>query len=392
MRTSVWILGLLLATTAIPAPMSFGFPNTKYSGATPHCYRYGSNWAKPRPFSDRQILQPKEADTTGIDTLINQYVRERGFSGTILIAKNGKPIYHQSFGLGYYATPDTLRNDYHYSVASMTKLFTAIRILQLTEQDQVALHEPVIRYLPHLQSLIPEAVTIHHLLLHISGLPKEKNRIYRHPNDPLSIVTQTLNKNRRGTLGAFRYNNVDYMILGLVIEAISHQSWEKDIRECILEPVGLGETGFLEYGYYPRNFAYTYSQRTWGLRQDPLLYIENFYAAGNMYSTSTDLLKLDLALYTDQLLNDDSRQLLARSYPEYQYTGYGVWNYRYPFVAEQPMVMERRGQILGANVVLVRLTDDQYTIVILSNDDRFNPDSFGDEHNLREKLIRVLYP
>jgi hypothetical protein len=53
--------------------------------------------------------------------------------------------------------------------------------------------------------------------------------------------------------------------------------------------------------------------------------------------------------------------------------------------------MERRGGILGANGVLVRLTDSNYTIIILSNDDRFNPDSFGDEKNLRERLIRALY-
>ncbi|MCB0642194.1 MAG: hypothetical protein KDC44_11165, partial [Phaeodactylibacter sp.] len=62
----------------------------------------------------------------------------------------------------------------------------------------------------------------------------------------------------------------------------------------------------------------------------------------------------------------------------------------YPFIDSQPLIMERRGGILGANVVLVRLLETKKTIIILSNDDRFNPDSFGDPTNLREQLIRAF--
>ena len=73
-----------------------------------------------------------------------------------------------------------------------------------------------------------------------------------------------------------------------------------------------------------------------------------------MYSTSSDLLKLDQALYSNKLLSDRSKKLLAQSYKEYNYAGYGVWNYNYPYVKETPTIMERRGKILGANVVLIR--------------------------------------
>jgi D-alanyl-D-alanine carboxypeptidase len=326
-----------------------------------------------------------------ISEKVEAYISQKGFSGTILLASKGKPIFHQSYGLAYRATPDTLRNSYRYSIASVTKLFTSIRILQLVEQGKVQLHEPLLSYLPQFEQQISEKVSIHHLLLHISGLPEERDKMYRHPYEPAEMVAASLQQKSSNSFEKFNYNNIDYLLLGLVIETVTQNSWENEIKQGIIDPLGLKETGFLEYGYYPRNFAYPYSKKGKQLKQDPLFYIENFYAAGCMYATSLDLLALDQALYGTELLTEKSKKLLETSYPAYQYVGYGVWNYTYPFVKSQPRIMERRGGIRGANVCLVRILDDNFTLIILSNDDRFNPDSFGDSTHLREMLIQSFY-
>ena len=92
-------------------------------------------------------------------------------------------------------------------------------------------------------------------------------------------------------------------------------------------------------------------------------------------------------MYGRTLLSEASKKLMFTSYPEYNYTGYSVWTYNYPFVDTQPKIMERRGGIFGSNSVLVRKLDLNHTIIILSNNNRFNPDSFGDPSNLREALI-----
>lgn len=330
----------------------------------------------------------KESEITDV---VESYVRQNGFSGTILISKDGKPLFHKSYGLAYYSSPDTLRNDYHYSIASITKLFTSIRILQLVDEGKLILNNPVIAYLKNFENKIPEQVRVHHLLMHTSGLPEEKDELYWHRYKPEELVNEVLSYESETKLGQFNYNNLDYMILGLIIEGVSGRHWAQEIEAAILKPLRMNETGFLEYGNYPPNFAYTYSDKWYGLKQDPLFYIENFYSAGSMFSTSSDILKLDQALYSNELLSKEAKDLLTKSYPENNYAGYGVWNYNYPFVKAKPSIMERRGKILGANVVLVRLMDDNYTIVILSNDDRFNPDSFGDKENLREIIIRKLY-
>lgn len=330
-------------------------------------------------------------DTSYIRKVIEQYVQTDGFSGTILLAQSGEPIFHQSYGLANRSLPDTIQNDYHYSIASVTKLFTAIRILQLVEEEKLRLHEPAQNYLPSLSAQLSDKITLHSLLLHLSGLPQEKDRDYLRPLPPEAFLKKILSQKSKNTFGSFNYNNTDYLLLGLLIEAVSGESWEENIRKHILQPLGMKNTGFLAYGNYPDDFAYSHSIKKGELQEDPLFYIENFYAAGSMYATTTDLLLLDQALYSNSLLKEKSRSLLAKSYPEYNYAGYGVWNYQYPFIKEQPTIMERRGGILGANVVLVRISEQNYTLIILSNDERFNPDSFGDDKNLRELLIRALF-
>lgn len=329
-------------------------------------------------------------DSARIATVVADHVLNQGFSGTVLVARDGAPIYQQSFGLAYRPANDSIRNDYHYSVASVTKLFTAIRILQLAEIGEIDLSRPAAEYLVETGIDLPIAITPHHLLLHTSGLPNGKTSLFRQELPPVEVVERTLKLRPKAKFGEFNYKNVDYVLLGLIIEAVTGNAWKDEICNAILEPLGMEETGFLRYGYYPRNFAYTYSYDGGKkAEQDPFFYIENFYAAGCMYATAADLLRLDQALYDGTLLKPETYALLAESRLK-NYAGYSVWNYSYPFRDDKPTVMERRGGILGANVVLVRLTDTRETIIILSNDDRFNPDSFGDPTNLREVLIRAL--
>ena len=336
-------------------------------------------------------LYAQDEGSTEIVQTIESYFSANPFSGTLLVAKEGVPVYHQSFGYGYIPAEDSITNAYHFSIASITKLFTAIRVLQLVDTGKLNLDEEITPYFPDLQFPGENPITLHHLLMHNSGLPNEKDQVYRKAYPPQEIVKMSLANKAKGQFGAFYYNNIDYMLLGLVIEKVTGSTWEEEIQAAILDKVGMKETGFLKYGEYPDDFAYTYSYKNSSKpKQDPLVYMENFYAAGSMYATTTDLLLLDQALYNNSLLSEDMYALLSKSYPDNSYCGYSVWNYPYPFSATQTLVMERRGGIMGANVVLVRLPEIQATIIILSNDDRFNPDSFGDETNLREMLIRVL--
>lgn len=331
-----------------------------------------------------------QIDLIQIDEIVESNIQNKHFEGTVLIAKQGEILYQRSNGFADRNSYIPIRNETKFSIASITKLFTAIVILELVEEKELDLDQTLVQLLPNLNVPNADNITIHHLLLHISGLPNEPDIIYSRPSSPAKFITETM-REPSNEVGAFNYTNIDYVLLGLVIEEITKESWQEQIEERIIKKLGMKNTGFLKKGNYPDDFAFTYSVSNNGdFRKDPSIYIENYFSAGNMFSTAEDLLILDQAMYSDILLSEKSKAKMFTSYPEFNYTGYSVWTYNYPFAKNKPLVMERRGGIMGANSVLMRMLDTKQTIIILSNNDKFNPDSFGDSNNLREALLLEL--
>ena len=331
-----------------------------------------------------------QINTASLDSIVQNAVRNDLFEGTVLIAEKGDVIYHQSFGFADSDRTLPIENSTHFSIASITKMMTAVIILQLVEEGKLNLSDNLKMLMPEYEIQKSNEITVHHLLLHISGLPNENDEIYRKSCSPQKFIQETLERTP-GELGAFNYANIDYVLLGLIIEKYDQTTWENAVQTRILDRVSMAQTGFLKKDNYPKDFAYTFSYDEAGTRDaDPLLFIENYYAAGSMYSTAEDLLRLDQAMYGDILLSETSKEKMFTSYPEYNYSGYSVWTYNYPFSESQPSIMERRGGILGSNSVLIRMLDLKKTLIILSNNNRFNPDSFGNTQGLKEGLMIEL--
>lgn len=331
-----------------------------------------------------------QPDPAVLDSIVRSAVAEQAFEGTVLVADRGEVIFHQAFGYRDLEQTKPTRKDTHFGIASITKLFTAIVLLQLVEEGKLALTDDLNTLFPEWDIPRAKRITVHHLLLHISGLPNESDTIYQSTRSAEEFVRETLGQ-PGSRFGAFNYANIDYVLLGLLIERYTGKPWRQAVQERILDRAAMPDTGFLAMGQYPPNYARTFSYGEGQERRpDPAFHIENFHAAGCMYATAGDLLRLDQALYGESLLSQASQERLYTSYPEYNYSGYSVWTYAYPFSASQPRVMERRGGILGANSVLVRLLDLNRTLIILSNNDRFDPDSFGDTASLKEALMIAM--
>lgn len=328
-----------------------------------------------------------QIDTAAIDAIVQDAATNNFFEGTVWVAEKGETVYQKSFGHRDEAQRISIANEDRFSIASITKMFTAIVILQLVEEGKFELSDNLKTLLPDLKIRKSKKITVHHLLLHISGLPNEADQVYQQKKSPVEFVNETLSQ-KGGRLGKFNYANIDYVLLGLIAEKYDGKPWQEIVQNRILNKLNMENTGFLSYDNYPDDFAYSFSFDEDENRQaDPMFFIENFGAAGCMYSNAADLLKLDQAMYSEQLLSEKSKQLMFTSYPEYNYTGYSVWTYNYPFSKSNPKIMERRGKILGANVVLIRLLDTNRTIVILSNNNKFDTDTFGNTQNLREALM-----
>ena len=191
------------------------------------------------------MLFANPIDTQLIAQIIDRQVEQNFFEGNVLIADQGQIVYHHSSGHVDEEQTIPIQTNTPFSIASITKMFTAIVILQLVEEKQLRLDGTLADYLPDLAIPNASEISIHHLLLHISGLPQEKDRQYLKSRSPQQMLKGALRrKGKINAPGQFRYSNTDYLLLGQVIEKVSGQSYESAIRQRILEPLGLKQTGF----------------------------------------------------------------------------------------------------------------------------------------------------
>lgn len=333
-----------------------------------------------------------------LDSAIAALARQNDYSGVILVTERGRVRYSRAFGpadraFAVPATPAT-----RYRIGSVTKLFTAVLILQLVQEGRLDLHAPLRRALPDFPGEGADRVEIHQLLNHTSGLA-QWDRVssyqqafadgleqYQRPLAPDALLRRCCSgplARQPGT--AFDYNNADYFVLGQIVERVTGRSFEAALTERILAPLGLRSTGMLHWDAIVPRLAPTYFWRDdrHVLVADMPVYFENWYAAGGMYSTAADLSAFADALYGGHLLRPDSLALLLT--PGLDDYGYGLWSYAFTRAGRSWRVAKRPGSVMGANAVLYRLLDRDSNIVLLANTNRADLDTFA--QRIAEALI-----
>ena len=196
---------------------------------------------------------------------ISKRAEAGGWSGVVLVRKNGETGLHEAAGLAdrANAVPNTL--DTKFPVASFTKLFTAVLILQLAEEGLVDIDAAVSRYLPQHEIPAFDRVTLHQLLTHTSGLVvteelgKDENGVSLPYTQPLSldgyIRTYLDAPLREEEDRRFEYNNGDFALLTAVIEAVTGASYQEALETRILVPLEMENTGLITQGSEPAALA-----------------------------------------------------------------------------------------------------------------------------------------
>ena len=332
-----------------------------------------------------------EAQGQTLTRTIRQYARTHSFSGTVLVEKGGKTLYHESFGLADRAFNVPVTNDTRFKAASITKVFTAVLILQLVEQGKLDLQAPIKAYLPSYAGEAAGKASIHNLLNHTSGIEnfdriKSYEEAVKHGIEYYQLPHTTddlLNKYSSGKIvrdvgKAFDYNNADYIILGKIVEKMHGKTFDKVLKERVLNPLGMTQSGMLYQQEIVPRLAYTYFKAgdAAPLINDLPMYMQNWYSAGGMYSTATDLAKFADALYgSSKLLRPETlKKMLTPGLDEY---GYGLWIRDIKVRGKSHRFAQRPGSIMGANTLLLRLLDDDVTVVVLGNTNATDIDEFG---------------
>ena len=321
-----------------------------------------------------------EGADLGLETVAREYARSHDYHGTVLVERRGVLLYREDFGLADREFDVPVQPDTKFKIASITKTFTATLILQLRDEGKLKLEAPFKTYLPKYPGAGVDAITVHQPLNHTSGLgnydtilPYEEAEkrgldLYQLPH----TTDQLLDTHAKGKIAhepgkVFDYNNADYVILGKIIEALAGKPYEDVLRERILSPLGMTDSGMLHHHAITKRLARTY-WRPKGVQEmtnDWPFYYENWYAAGGMYSTATDLRKFSAALFGGKLLKPDSLELMLQ--PGLDEYGYGAWVSSRKFGEKTDRVFERFGSILGINCILAHTMDADITIILLSN-------------------------
>ena len=254
-----------------------------------------------------------------IDGLIEGYVAEEDFAGSVLIAKEGEILLARGYG-----SADAERNvpnspDTKFMIGSITKQFTAMLVTQLVEKGALRLDNTIADFLPEFPRDVGERITVEMLLLHTSGLrlPEGIERYYSatRKSDYLeTFIEQLSQRGLRFEPGTdYGYSNAGYFILGLIIEQVTGKTYEEVLAEQILEPLGMTDTGCNKAGLVLESVAVSYHRIpgkivTWSPEHsfDPGVV---WFGSGFIYSTVRDLYKFSEALSGNTLLSDEYRSL-----------------------------------------------------------------------------------
>jgi CubicO group peptidase (beta-lactamase class C family) len=303
------------------------------------------------------------------DMLMSRYVGKVP-GASLLVLKDGKPVLRKAYGYadleaGVAATPAT-----DYRLASVSKQFTAAAILLLAEDGKLKLSDPVRRWLPSLPAS-DQAITIHHLLSHSSGLIDYEDLIppgttrQLDDQDVLRMLSvETRSYFAPGT--AYRYSNSGYVLLGLIVEHASGQRLPDFLRKRIFQPLHMEHTLLREpSGPQPPNRAYGYSEQNgaW-VRTDQDL-TSATRGDGGIYASIDDLARWDAALYDSRLLKDSSRKLAFAA--QNKVTGeedVDAYGYGWRIHGD---VLWHSGESIGFRNVIVRWPKQRVTVILLSN-------------------------
>lgn len=361
--------------------VEFGF---QLDTLPPHLMLFASASPSENP---KYAIPEGELSDDDIVAYLEEYladlVADDKFSGAVLLARDGKPIFAQAHGLASKRWNVPNRIDTKFNLGSMNKMFTGVAVAQLVEQGKLSFDDFVGKYLPDCPNQeIADKVTIHHLLTHTSGMQDYWEELFDAHWWEIKTVDQLAALIYDDSLlcepGAeFHYSNSGPVVLGQIIEKVSGLDYYEYIREHICEPAGMINTDCYEVDTPTPNLAIGYTRESYTedepspdhWRNNLFMHASKGGPAGGGYSTVEDLLRFDIALHSGKLLSEEYVNIVTTGKVQ---MGGPEMMYGYLFgdeTADGVRVVGHNGGAPGINAELNMYVDLGYTVAVMSNYD-----------------------
>jgi CubicO group peptidase (beta-lactamase class C family) len=230
-----------------------------------------------------------------LDELLAKQFRPTEPGCAILVAKQGNIIYNKAFGSANLELGVPMRPHMVFKIASITKQFTAVAILQLVEKGLLNLKDSLQKYIPDYPSK-GYTITIENLLTHTSGIRDYMQIDYGVQNmerwdfSPAQLIDSFKNYPLQFEPGTkFSYSNSGYYLLGYIIAKVSGKSYQQYIRENILTPLALSHSYFDEDNIVIPNRVNGYRKEGATFKNSDFWSPSIAYAAGGLLSSTADL-------------------------------------------------------------------------------------------------------
>lgn len=358
---------------------------------------------KPEKKSAVRVYQPTPIDSAQLkrwtdqcDAYCRQLLNDRSFNGSYLVAKEGNIILEKYIGFVDPAHPTTpLQADHSFHLASVSKTFTAMAICQLWQEGKIDLDAELSRYFD--QFPYP-GVTVRMLLNHRSGLPNYLHYLEAAGWDRTKLVTNldvlaslyTLRPPLQFPTGKhFTYCNTNYVLLALLIEKVSNESYPQYMQNHLFRPLNMQHS----FVFQLKDSAKAIPSFQWNNRKYGMEFLDLTYGDKNIYSTVRDMMKWDQGLYDTTLFH---YQTLEAAFQPYSFEKEGKKNYglgwRMTLLDNGKKILFHNGWWHGNNTVFIRLIDEKTTIIVLGN--KFNrniykarglADYFGDYQQNKDR-------
>lgn len=296
------------------------------------------------------------------------------FSGVVMVGEKGETLFATAQGFADRAAGRSLSLYDSWRWGSLTKMATAILVLQEVEKGRLSLDQPLAAAAPEFASEPAGKATLRQLLQHTSGIANPDRSATDGAGVPLLFSAgAAAAADPRAACAApaeaapgarFDYNNCDYIVLGRLLEGESGKPFRTLFRERIAEPAGMRGADVL-----PGACEETVKGYAGADSAEPPVNPAAYGAAGALCGPPRAIQAFAAAAMAGKLIGQPMRAEMRKSDPALGYAGLGVWSYEAPLdgCAAPLALVERRGAIGGIETRLLMAPSLERSLVILSN-------------------------
>lgn len=318
-----------------------------------------------------------------LDELLSSTFKASGPGCAVLVASKGNIIYNKAFGSASIELGVPLKSDMLFKIASLTKQFTAVAILQLAEQGKLLLQDSIQRFIASYPSKT-KSITIEHLLTHTSGIPDYMQLDFNSPYlerwdfSPAQLIDSFKNRPLQFEPGSrFAYSNSGYYLLGYIVEKVSGKPYEQYITDHLLKPLNMEQSFFDINNRIIPNKVNGYVTENNYFKNADYWSSSIAYAAGGLLSNTGDLYKWFSGLLQYKILK---KETLQKAFTAYRLADGSPISYGYGWYVQQSgnlQSIEHAGIMNGFVSNLVYFPQRELFVVALFNNQQAPKDAIS---------------